>query len=65
MNCFNEITESNHSGFPLPLRERGEATHLDVPVYMVPVLSYSQNPKSTSLSIFWLTLHGLPELSTP
>lgn len=46
MNCLNEITES---GFPLPLLEGGEATHLDVPVYMVPVLPCSQKPQINAL----------------
>lgn len=49
MNCFNEITESNHLGFPLPVCERGEAMLLDVPVYMVPVLSCSQKPQINTL----------------
>lgn len=49
MSCFNEITESDHSGFPLPVCERGEAMHLDVPVYMVPVLPYSQKPQINAL----------------
>lgn len=65
MNCFNEITESNHSGFPLPVCERGEAMPLMFLFTWFLCYPAAKNPKSTPLSIFRLTLHELPAWSTP
>lgn len=47
------------------MRDRGETAHLDVPVYMFLCYPTAKNPKSAPLSIFRLTLHELPEWSTP
>lgn len=65
MNCFNEITESNHSDFPLQfVRGVRQCTWMFLFTWFL-CYPTAKNPKSMPLFIFRLTLHELPEWSTP